>query len=79
MSKAKTQRVTPRSDGKWQHKGDGNKRATKVAKTQLQIIQSAVQTAQNQGGEVVIHGKDGRIRSKDTYGPDLNPPKDKEH
>jgi hypothetical protein len=33
------------------------------------------------GGEVVIHGRDGRIRDKDTVPPakDPNPPKDKRH
>jgi hypothetical protein len=34
-----------------------------------------------QGGEVVIHGPDGRIRDKDTMPPakDPNPPKDTKH
>jgi hypothetical protein len=33
------------------------------------------------GGELIIKGKDGKIRSKDTIPPgnDPNPPKDKEH
>jgi hypothetical protein len=30
MAKIPTQRVTPRPDGKWQHKQDGNERATKL-------------------------------------------------
>ena len=42
-------------------------------------IEQAKQVAQNQGGEVVVHGRDGRIKSKDSYGNDPNPPKDKEH
>lgn len=79
MTQPKTQRVTPRPDGKWQHKADMNKRATKVTRTQQEAIQSAVQAARNQGGEVVIHDKDGKIRSKDTYGRDPHPPTDKEH
>lgn len=79
MSKPKTQRVTRRPDGRWQHKADGNQRATIIATTQQQAIQSAIAVARNQGGEVVIHGRDGKIRSKDSYGRDPNPPKDKEH
>ena len=75
----KTQRVTPRPDGKWQHKGDGNKRATRVTDTQKEAEDSAISVAKNQGSEVVVHGKDGKIRSKDSYGNDPNPPKDKEH
>lgn len=79
MAKPKIQRVTIRPDGTWQHKADGNTRATKVTQTQQEAIQSAVQTAKREGGEVVVHGKDGRIRSKDSYGRDPHPPADKEH
>jgi hypothetical protein len=80
MAKGPTQRVTPRPDGKWQHKQDGNKIATKVTATQKQAEKSAIDTAKKQGGgEVIVHGEDGKIRSKDTYGHDPNPPKDTEH
>jgi len=74
-----TQRVTPRPDGTWQHKADGNSKATAVTNTQKEAIASAKKVAENQGGEVVIHGQDGKIRSKDSYGNDPNPPKDSEH
>lgn len=77
--KQNTQRVTPRPDGKWQHKADGNQRATKITDTQRQAQQSAIQVAKKQKSEVVVHGKDGKIRSKDSYGRDPNPPKDTEH
>ena len=40
--KQPTQRVTPRKDGKWQHKQDGNKRASKVTRTQKEAINSAI-------------------------------------
>lgn len=76
---SKTQRVTRRPDGKWQHKADGNKRATRVTDTQKGAWDSAISVAKNQGGEVVVHDVDGRIRSKDSYGKDPNPPKDREH
>lgn len=79
MAKPKVQRVTPRPDGKWQHQADGNKKATKVTDTQKEAIDSATSVAKNQGGEVVVQGKDGKIRSKDSYGKDPNPPKDTEH
>ena len=79
MSKAKVQRVTHRPDGKWQHKQDGNQRATQVTDTQKQAEQSAKDTAKKVGSEVVVHGRDGQIRSKDSSGNDPNPPKDREH
>lgn len=75
MAKAPTQRVTKRSDEKWQHKQDGNERATKVTDTQKEAIKSAVDSAKKQHTEIEIHGEDGKIRSRDSYGNDLNPPK----
>lgn len=69
-----TQRVTRRPDGKWQHKQDGNQRATKVTDTQQEAIKSAVDMAKRLGGEVIIQGEDGKIRSRDSYGKDTNPP-----
>jgi hypothetical protein len=79
MAKAPTQRVTKRPDGKWQHKEDGAKRATKVTDTQKEATQSAVDTAKKKHTEVDIHGEDGKIRSRDSYGNDPHPPKDSEH
>jgi hypothetical protein len=29
--------------------------------------------------DLAVHGRDGRIRSKDSYGNDPNPPRDTEH
>ncbi|NOX61619.1 MAG: DUF2188 domain-containing protein [Chloroflexi bacterium] len=77
--KPTVQRVTRRADGRWQHKQDGNKRASKVTRTQEEAIESARRAAKKKGGEVIVHGRDGKIRSKDSYGNDPNPPKDKEH
>lgn len=74
-----TQRVTRTSEGQWQHKGDGNERATRVTRTQREAIDSARSVARNQGGEVVVHGRNGRIRSKDSFGSDPNPPRDTEN
>jgi hypothetical protein len=79
VAKGKNQWVTPRSDGKWQHKGEGNKKATKVTDTQEEARQSAEDVARNKGGEVIVQGEDHKIVSKDSYGKDPNPPKDKEH
>lgn len=64
---------------KWAVKGEGNKRATKVTDTQKQAINVAKEIAQNQKSELIIQGRDGKIRSKDSYGNDPYPPKDKEH
>jgi uncharacterized protein YdaT len=71
----KNQHVVKHQDG-WAVKGAGNEKATKVTQTQGQAIEKAREIAKNQKSEVVIHGKNGQIRDKDSYGNDPNPPKD---
>lgn len=71
------QHVTKRSDGNWQVRGEGNSRATVVTKTQREAIGKARDIAINQRAEVVIHGVNGRIRNKNSYGNDPCPPRDK--
>lgn len=74
----KNQHVVKKDD-KWSVKGEGNNKSTKNFETQKQAIDHAKLIAKNQKSEVVIHGKDGKIRDKDSYGNDPNPPKDKKH
>ena len=69
------QHITPHSDGGWQVKGAGNSRATVRTKTQEEAINIGRDIARNQGAELVIHGTDGKIRAKDSYGNDPFPPK----
>lgn len=71
----KNQHVTPHSDGGWQVIGAGNTKATVRTDTQKDAINIAREIARNQGSELIIHGKDGRIREKDSYGNDPYPPK----
>ena len=63
----------------WAVKGEKNAKATKITKTQKEAIEVARSIAKNQNSEVVIHGKNGKIRDKDSYGNDSMPPKDKKH
>lgn len=70
----KDQHVTPHPDGGWQVKGAGNQRATVRTDTQAEAIKIARVIAQNQESELVIHGRDGRIREKDSHGNDPYPP-----
>ncbi|WP_027309317.1 DUF2188 domain-containing protein [Caloramator sp. ALD01] len=71
----KNQHVTPHPDGGWQVKGEGNNKATKVTETKKEAIDIARQIAKNQESELIIHGKDGKIQNKDSYGNDPYPPK----
>lgn len=70
----KNQYVVPHSDG-WAVKGAGNTRATSVHGTQRDAIEAARDIARNQRSEMLIHGENGRIRERNTYGDDPNPPK----
>lgn len=74
----KNQWVSPR-DGKWAVHGEGNQRDTKQFATQREAISHAKSIAINQQSEVIVQGRNGRIRSKDSYGNDPCPPRDIEH
>jgi hypothetical protein len=75
----KNQHVVATGDGNWGVRGEGNSRITKKTPTQSEAIGVAVDIAKNQGTEVVIHGRNGKIRDRDSYGNDPVPPVDKKH
>ncbi len=71
----KNQHVTPRPDGKWQVKGEKNKKATAITNTQYEAINIARQIAINQESELFVHGENGKFRERNSYGNDPYPPK----
>lgn len=60
----KNQHVVP-YHGKWAIKGAGNEKYTSIHDTQKDAINKAKSIAFNQRSEVVIHRRDGQIRSMD--------------
>ena len=68
------QHVVPSVDG-WKVKKANSERATKKFDTQKQAISFAMEVAKNQKTELLIHGKDGKIRNKNSYGEDSFPPR----
>lgn len=70
----KNQHVLPHPDG-WQVKGEGNNRATVVVPTQAEAIETAREIAISNKSELLIHGQNGQIRQKNSYGNDPYPPK----
>lgn len=74
MSKGKNQHVVPHENG-WAVKGEGNTKATVVTQTQKEANKAATEIAKNQGSEVLIHGENGRIRERNSYGNDPYPPR----
>ena len=65
----KNQHVVRHND-KWAVEGEGNSKVTKVTETQVEAIKIAREIARNQESELLIHGKDGQIRQRDSYGND---------
>lgn len=70
----RNQHVVPHEDG-WAVKGASSERATAVFPTQREAIERARQIARNQETELLIHGRNGRIREKDSHGNDPFPPR----
>ncbi|WP_222117202.1 DUF2188 domain-containing protein [Cellulomonas sp. SLBN-39] len=65
--------VVPSPSGGWDVTGAGQ-RASAHADTQAEAIARAKQIVENAGGgEVSIHGRDGRVRAKDTVAPGNDP------
>lgn len=69
----KNQHVVKRDDG-WAVRGEGNSKDTSHHRTQQEASEAARSIAQNQKSEVLIHGQDGKIRARDSYGNDPYPP-----
>ena len=61
------QHVVQRSEG-WAVRKENAERDSFLLKTQQRAFQIARSIAINQGGEVFLHGRDGKIRERNTYG-----------
>lgn len=67
------QHVVP-DGGKWSVRKAGAGKASKTFDTQDEAIKSARHLAKKQRTELYIHGRDGKIRQRDSYGNDPHPP-----
>ena len=70
----KNRHVVPHENG-WAVKGDGAQRSSSIHSTQAEAIERGREIALKQGTELFIHGRDGRIRERDSHGRDPFPPK----
>lgn len=66
-----------RRGSQWGALREGGDRASGLFGTQDQAINVARQMARQGKGELLVHGENGRIRARDSYGNDPCPPKDK--
>ena len=71
----RTHHVVPH-DGEWAVRSAGSQRTSSVHRAQREAIDATQKIAQNQGSEMFIHGRDGRIRERNSYGDDPFPPRD---
>lgn len=70
----RVQHVIP-SAGGWSIRQAGSAKASSVHKTQQEAVARAREMAQKEGSELFIHGRDGRIRERNSYNRDRHPPK----
>ena len=75
MANQKSHHVVTNPNGGWDVKKAGADRASKHCDTKQEAIEKAREISQNQGSELYIHGRDGKIQQKDSHGNDPFPPK----
>lgn len=66
--------VVPHGNG-WATRREGGRDVETKHRTQGNAQERARETARREGGEVVAHRPDGRIRDSDSYGNDPFPPR----
>lgn len=66
---------TVKHDHGWANKRPGSDRVSSVHRTQEEAIERGREIARKEGVEHLIHGRDGRIRERNSYGNDPHPPK----
>ena len=66
--------VVPRN-GDWAVLKEGAQRDSSHHNTQAAAIDAARHTAQREGTELLVHGRNGQIRERDSHSHDPYPPK----
>jgi uncharacterized protein YdaT len=72
----KEHHVTHNPDGGWDVRRNGADRASIHAETKQAAVDRGREISRNQGTELVIHNRDGKISNSDSHGNDPCPPKD---
>ena len=74
----KSTHVMPNPDGGWSVKRGGALRACKRFDKKQDAISYGKNMSRNEGADFVIHRKDGTILSKESYGNDPTPPRNRD-
>ena len=72
----KDQHVAPNPKGGWSVRASGAAKASRVFRTQDAAVKHARDLAKREHSELFVHGRDGAIRERNSYGNDPCPPKD---
>jgi hypothetical protein len=72
---SKNHHVVSNPNGGWSVRRAGTAKAAKTFGTQQEAISHARKIAQSDHGELFIHGRNGQIRERNSYGSDSYPPK----
>ena len=67
--------TAPDPKGGWKVQREGAQRASSTHDTQAQAEKAGRELARKDKAEFLLHGKDGQIRERDSYGNDPHPPK----
>ena len=71
---AKNHHVVPLGNG-WAVQREGARQATVITSKQSDAIAVARDLARKNHSELIIHGRNGKIRARNSYGTDPHPPK----
>lgn len=69
--------VVPSPSGGWAVRNSGATRASRTFDTQAAAVKYGREVAKKTHAELYVHGKDGTIKGKNSYGRDPFPPRDK--
>ena len=72
MSKT-SQHVVPSLSGGWAVRSSGAARATKTFVTQAEAVKYGRTVAKKHHSELIVHGRDGTIKERNSYASDLFP------
>lgn len=72
----KEHHVVPNPEGGWDVKRNGADRVSIHTDTKQDAIDRGRVISQNQGTELIIHNRDGKISNSDSHGHDPCPPRD---
>jgi Uncharacterized protein conserved in bacteria (DUF2188) len=70
MSKQGDVHVVRGNSGGWQVRIEGIARARSIHKTQAEAAKAGSVIARKNKSELLVHGRDGKIRERSTYGHD---------